>query len=115
MTAEPMLQTELWISFVSMLRSYAAAAGLHGGEVHVATTGNTVEITSSATELDMRFDPDSSQVYWTKRAASQGPVTGTLTIQPEGTIHVNGASKDLDHAAIDFIASVTEPGKGSRP
>jgi hypothetical protein len=46
--------------------------------------------------------------------ASQVPVTGSFTMQPEGTIQINGATKDLDHGAIDFIASVTAEGKGSR-
>ena len=114
MTAELMLQTELWVSFVSMLRSYAAAASLHADEVHVSTAENAVTIASGSTQLDMQFNPDSSEVNWTMRTASQVPVTGSFTMQPEGTIQINGATKDLDHGAIDFIASVTAEGKGSR-
>ena len=109
-----MLQAELWVSFVSMLRSYAAAASLHAGEVKVSMTENSATIASGSTQLDMQFNPDSSEVNWTMRTASQETVTGSFTMQPEGTIHISGATKDLDHAAIDFIASVTAKGKGSR-
>lgn len=109
-----MLQIELWVSFVSMLRSYAAAATLHAEEVHVSKAENSVTIASGAAQLDMQFDPDSGEVKWTMHTASQAPVTGSFTMQPEGTIQINGATKDLDHGAIDFIASVTAEGKGSR-
>jgi hypothetical protein len=110
-----MLQTELWVSFVSMLRSYAAAASLHAGEVHVSTTENAVKIASGATHLEMQFDAESSRVNWTKHTTSHGPTTGSCTIESDGVLSINGRTKDLDHAAIDFIASVTAEGKGSRP
>ncbi len=39
---EPMLKPELWLSFVSLLRSYAAAASLHAAKrSHVEDTGNS--------------------------------------------------------------------------
>ena len=109
-----MLQTELWVSFVSMLRSYAAAASLHAGEVKVSMTENSATIAFGSTRLDMQFAPDSSEVKWTMHTASQAPVTGSFTMLADGTIRINGTMKDLDHAAIDFIASVTAEGKGSR-
>ena len=106
------LKAELWFSFVSMLRSYAAAASLHAGEVRVNAVGDSVTITAFATQLEMHFDHESGNVIWEKRMVRQVPVSGSFTIQPEGTIHHSGTTKDLDHAAIDFIASVTEIAKG---
>ena len=102
-TVEPMLQTELWMSFLSMLRSYAAATSLHSAAVHVATTENSATLTAGNSQLAMTFDPESSQVSWTQHTPAQAPITGSFIIEPEGTIHVNGAAIDLDHAAIDFI------------
>ena len=112
-TAEPMLQTELWVSFVSMLRSYAAAASLHAGDVDVTTAENAVTIVFGRTHLEMRFDPESSRIVWTKRTGSRLPLDGSFTIAPEGSVRIDGASKDLDHAAIDFIASVTAGKEGA--
>jgi hypothetical protein len=113
-TAEPMLEMELWLSFVSLLRSYAAAASLHAGDVRVSSSANTVKITSGAGELNLHFDSESRQGSWTQCTASSPAVTGNFAMQPEGTIHIDGVTKDLDHAAIDFIASISERGKGSR-
>lgn len=110
--AEPMLQTELWVSFVSMLRSYAAARSLHAGEIGVAVTEYAVTIAAGASQLDMQFDPDSSQVIWSRRTASHAPIAGSFSLDPEGRVSIDGAAKDLDHAAIDFIASITEGAKG---
>ena len=115
-TAEPMLQTELWVSFVSMLRSYAAAASLHAGEIAVRSSETDVTIEAADVVLTMRFDPRSSVVNWTKR----GPVHtaashGTFEIHPDGVLSVDGVRRDLDHAAIDFIASITEGAKRGRP
>ncbi len=50
-----MLETELWLSFVSMLRSYAAAASLHSPEIDVASSENSVAITASDVRLEMQF------------------------------------------------------------
>jgi hypothetical protein len=97
-----------------MLRSYAAAASLHAGEVHVTTTENAVMVMTGGRQLEMHFDPASNRVHWTRLARSGEPVSGSLTIEPEGRVNINGVSCDLDHAAIDLIASVTAEGKGSR-
>jgi hypothetical protein len=77
-------------------------------------TENSATIAFGSTRLDMQFAPDSSEVKWTMHTASQAPVTGSFTMLADGTIRINGTMKDLDHAAIDFIASVTAEGKGSR-
>ncbi len=113
-TAEPMLQTELWVSFVSMLRSYAAAASLHTGEVGVRLDGNDVGIAAGDVQLAMHFDAESGVVSWTKRTGCSEPIAGSFEILADGVVSVNGATRDLDHAAIDFIASVTEGSKGGQ-
>jgi len=109
------VHSELWLSFVSMLRSYAAAASLHAGDVRVISRENTVTVTSGAAQLDLTFTPESSLVGWNRHSASSAPLTGSFIIEPGGTLAINGVSRDLDHAAIDFIAFVTAEGKGSCP
>jgi hypothetical protein len=114
-TAEPMLQTELWVSFVSMLRSYAAAASLHAGEVGVRLDGNDVAIAAGDVQLAMHFDAESGVVSWTKRTACGEPIAGEFEILADGVLAIHGVARELDHAAIDFIASVTDGAKGGRP
>ncbi len=107
-----MIETELWLSFVSLLRSYAAAASLHAGEVRVTTNENAVTISNGNAQLAMTFDAESSEVSWRKSPPAGAAVTGTFAIQHDGTAGMDGVTKDLDHAAIDFIASVTERAEG---
>ncbi len=114
-TAEPMLQAELWVSFVSMLRSYAAVASLHAGEIGVSLDGNDVAIVAGDVQLAMQFDAESGVVRWSQRTAGSEPIAGGFEILPDGVLSINGITRDLDHAAIDFIASITERGKGGRP
>lgn len=111
---EPTLHTELWHSFVSMLRSYAAAASLNSGAVLVSSIRNTVTITVDDTQLEMNFDPCSARINWRKRTAADDPIGGSFDLLAEGAIAIDGATKDLDHVAIEFVALVTAQGKGSR-
>ncbi|HEY1502023.1 MAG TPA: hypothetical protein VGF88_20780 [Acidobacteriaceae bacterium] len=101
---EPTLQIELWISFVSLLRSYAAAANLNSAApAHIEESENSVAIVAAESRLEMHFDSDTGKVRWHKRAASSSPIAGTFELLPQGSIAINGATKDLDHVAIDFI------------
>ena len=109
-----MIETELWLSFASMLRSYAAAASLHAGEVHLRSTEDSVTISTRAAQIELHFDPESGIATWAKLAEHQAAVRGSFEFVPEGGIRMDGATKDLDHAAIDFVASVTAEGKGRR-
>jgi hypothetical protein len=109
---EPRIETELWTSFVTLLRSYAAAAGFHTGVVEVRSSMESVTIGALAVELEMRFDAALGRVTWQKRVAREEAKSGRFQFLPEGTIAIDGTTKDLDHVAIDFIALVTERAKG---
>lgn len=106
------LKVELWLSFVSMLRSYAAVASLRGEEVRVSSERNSVTVSAFANQLAMGFDPDSGVVNWQRRTAQQSSMGGVFSLQPDGVIAIDGTTKDLDHAAIDFIASVAQSAEG---
>lgn len=100
---------ELWVSFVSMLRSYAGAAALNGGagpEVEAAEFA--VVVTAGGARLTMDVDAAGGQGKWSL-AASQG----SFVLLPEGRIAVDGKTLDLDHAALDFLALLTEAAAGS--
>jgi hypothetical protein len=60
----------------------------------------------------MRFDRIGGQVTWEKRGAG-AKTMGGFEFLPEGTISIAEKVQDLDHVAIDFIASATHGGKGS--
>lgn len=107
-----MIETELWLSFVSLLRSYAAAANLNLREPAVVEEAeDLVSITAGKTRLVMRFD--AGKVTWEKHGVGSETATGSFEFLPEGTIAIGGKVQDLDHVAIEFIASVTHGGKGS--
>ena len=110
-----MLETELWLSFVSLLRSYAAAANLNLEEhARIEHAGNSFSIVASAARLELLFDPETRTVSWQMRRDAAHPITGSFAFLPAGAVNINGTIKDLDHAAIDFVAAVTEQrGKGT--
>ncbi|MGB9030033.1 MAG: hypothetical protein WCC27_07940 [Acidobacteriaceae bacterium] len=109
-----MLETELWLSFVSLLRSYAAAANLNLEEHARIEHGETsAALIAGDTRLEMIFDPETGTVTWAMSAPPQPPITGSFAFLPEGTVNIDGTIKDLDHAAIDFVAVVAnQRGKG---
>ena len=106
-----MIEAELWVSFVSMLRAYAAAASLDAGDagkVRVQSKGETVTISAFACQIEMRFATETGEGVWEKRLAGRPVYPGTFSIEPDGRMRIGGAVKDLDHATIDLIASVTQ-------
>ena len=103
LAADPMIETELWASFVSLLRSYAAAANLNLREpVRVEEAGDRVVVVAGTTRLTMRFD--AGKVSWEKT----GGEAGSFEFLPEGKIAVGGQVLDLDHVAIEFIDSLVK-------
>ena len=56
-----MLETELWLSFVSLLRSYAAAANLNLEEHARIEHGETsATLIAGATRLELHFDSETA-------------------------------------------------------
>jgi hypothetical protein len=103
---ETMVCAELWLSFGSLVRAYAAAASVnadHGADV--VATEQTISVTAGSARLDMSCDPESGAGSWQLTSFEAVVSQGRLQIRPEGRISLDGKTFDLDHAAIDLIAS----------
>lgn len=96
---------EVWRSFESCLRSYAAAAGQGGGEQPVVDAiGDHIDVVWRGAYLGFTMSPADGAVAWLIERPSGGNTWGTLEVLPEGKLLVGDRKQDLDHAAIDFLA-----------
>jgi hypothetical protein len=108
--AQPMLETELWISFVSLLRSYAAAVTLDGkSSVHVETSETSIILTANAARLEMHCDPQTGEGNWLLQNSAPAS-QGRFALLPDGRLNLDGNTVELDHAAIDLVAALLKVG-----
>jgi hypothetical protein len=87
---DPRLRTELWTSWASLLRSYAAAHGLNSRHHAVVEVGAD-EITLRVASRWLRFTHETLQ-------DSDGNQS-TFTLQEDGTVKMNGIAEEMDLAA----------------
>ena len=90
-TVSPQLHTELWTSWASLLRSYAAAHGLN------STQHAVVEV--SADQITLRVG-----THWLRFNATElqheGTPPETFALQENGTVIIGGdAAEEMDIAA----------------
>ena len=110
--AETVLAGELWRSFRSVLRSYAAAASLRSEEAaRVEWTESDLTVAGYAARLELKLDLGSGRGCWHLRVGGEETAHGKFDLLPEGAMDIDGKVQDLDHAAIDFVALVTEAEK----
>jgi hypothetical protein len=84
------IHTELWTSWASLLRSYAAAHGLNSRHHAVVEVGAD-EITLRVSSKWLRFTHETIQ-------DSEGNQTG-FSLQEDGTVKLNGVAEEMDLAA----------------
>jgi hypothetical protein len=84
------LHTELWTSWASLLRSYAAAHGLNSKNHAVVEVG-AEEITLRVASRWLRFTHETLQ-------DSDGNQTD-FSLQEDGTVKMNGIAEEMDLAA----------------
>jgi hypothetical protein len=89
-TMDPRLRTELWTSWASLLRSYAAAHGLNSRHHAVVEVGAD-EITLRVASRWLRFTHEALQ-------DSEGRQS-TFSLQEDGTVKLNGSVEEMDLAA----------------
>ena len=87
---DPRLKTELWTSWASLLRSYAAAHGLNSRHHAVVEVGAD-EITLRVGSRWLRFTHEEVQ-------DSEGQPF-SFTLQEDGTGKMNGVHEEMDLAA----------------
>jgi hypothetical protein len=117
---EPMIETELWTSFVSLIRSYAAAAGLNLDAMpQIEEAENSVAIVATGVRMEMHFEPSTLRVEFQKRTDTGTLLTsGSFEILLDGTIEIGGSKLDMDHVAINLVSSALkhdERRKGTNP
>jgi len=111
---ETMLSAELWLSFASLVRAYAAVASANAGPTpKVTVTGETIRVAAGSARLEMRCDPKTGAGNWTMSRGEALLTQGRLDLLPEGSIALDGKPLDLDHAAIDLVASVVNAAASS--
>jgi hypothetical protein len=84
------LQTELWTSWASLLRSYAAAHGLNSRHHAVVEVG-AEEITLRVASRWLRFTHESFEDSEGNRS--------TFSLEEDGTVKMNGIAEEMDIAA----------------
>jgi hypothetical protein len=84
------LRAELWTSWASLLRSYAAAHGLNSKHHAVVEVGAD-EITLRVADRWLRFTHDTIEDSNGNRTA--------FNLQEDGTVKMNGTAQEMDLAA----------------
>jgi hypothetical protein len=84
------LRTELWTSWASLLRSYAAAHGLNSRHHAVVEVGAD-EITLRVASRWLRFTHETLD-------DSEGH-SSTFNLEEDGTVRLNGIAEEMDLAA----------------
>jgi hypothetical protein len=87
---DPRLRTELWTSWASLLRSYAAAHGLNSRHHAVVEVGAD-EITLRVGRRWLRFTHETLE-------GSEGH-SSSFRMQEDGTVKLNGTAEEMDLAA----------------
>lgn len=86
----PQLQTELWTSWASLLRSYAAAHGLNAAR-HAVVEVSADEITLRVGSRWLRFTPTTLQ--------HNDEAPQPFALNEDGTVTLNHATEEMDLAA----------------
>lgn len=108
---EPMLKTELWVSFLSLLRSYAAAASLNSGaEIEATESGESIAMVAGSARLEMECDSLTGTGNWRLASGGAARRQGSFALLPDGRIELDENILELDHAAIDLAAALMHAG-----
>jgi hypothetical protein len=84
------LHTELWISWASLLRSYAAAHGLNSNQFAVIEFGDD--------EIILRIDSRWTRFTHSEQESSNG-TRSTFALNEDGTVTLNGKIEEIDFTA----------------
>jgi hypothetical protein len=109
--SKPDVREELWHSFAVLLKSYAAAASMHGLEHGVLElTTHSLNIIAASTTLAVGYFPVVGKGTWSL-TGQRSQERGTFELNHDGTVVLDGAEIDMDHAAIQLIGSLSGAAK----
>jgi hypothetical protein len=109
------VSSELWISFASLLRSYAAARSLNDKQsADVEQKGDRIRIVAGDAAMELTLDPHNGEGEWRLISGMGQQRRGKLALLPEGRIDIDDTVLDLDHAAIDLVASLMNAAASAR-
>jgi hypothetical protein len=102
---EILVRWEIWRSFASCLRSYASAEGLNDPDTpKVDAIGDHIDVRWHRVYLGFTMHPPDGTAVWLLEWGPQSRMWGSFELLPEGAFGFEEGKKDLDHAAIDFLA-----------
>jgi hypothetical protein len=106
-----MLESELWVSFTSLLRSYFAVGSGEVPGASIQVSEQSVMLVSGQAMLAFECDSQSGAGKWSLQRGEDSVKNGRFTLTADGRIAVDGVTIELDHAAIDFVAELMQAGK----
>lgn len=106
MTVNASLHTELWTSWASLLRSYAAAHGLSATQ-HAVVEASAGQITFRVGSRWLKFTEDAMQYGSTQET---GEDSRSFSLNENGTITINGGpEEEMDLAAERLAREMLHP------
>jgi hypothetical protein len=97
---EDRVRCEIWESFISLLRCYAAAAGT---EYTVESASEWATVERSGRAIRFSFDPRTGQAAL-REIFPGAEFAQEFHIHQDGSFQIEGENKPIDMAAIDWIA-----------
>ncbi len=105
--SETDVQIELWRSFSSLLKAYAAAASLNGTEHHIPDLAEEdLQIRAGGRTLCILYHTHTQRGEWSI-VGDCVRQEGVFQLTSEGSLVLEGAALDMDHGAIELIAKLT--------
>lgn len=105
--SESDVHVELWRSFSSVLKAYAAAASLNGTEHHVDDLDEEdLEIEAAGRKLYILFHVPTRRGRWSVGGGGFDE-RGHFQLTDDGAVMLEGRVLDMDHGAIELIARLT--------
>ena len=121
------VRREIWISLISVLQAYAHAANLHlpaGAEQFaVSARDGSARVGCGGHRLELTFRPGSGAAHWALDPDCADSPRGSFRIEENGELLFEGYGdgpgfagqvKELDQAAMDWVALLGAAGRRPR-
>lgn len=133
------VREEIWVSLVSMLQAYASAANLHrpseAARFEVSVREGSARIGCGGHRLEIALGPESGAAHWALDPPGADGQRGSFLIEENGELLFEGQGsevqglesqgfagqgfagrvKELDQAAMDWLALLSAAGQRPRP